>query len=70
MMHSDRREQWKFDGREIIDGVPHLTWKCKAVTVEGKARHRADVPEWRWGCAVDDFKEVTVGAEAAGTHER
>lgn len=49
MMHNDRREQWKFDGREVIDGVPHLTWKCEAVQVEGKGRHRADVPEWRGG---------------------
>lgn len=54
-----RREKLKFSGRELVDGVPHLTWKPEGV--EGRGRHRAEVPEWKWGFAVDAFKEATVG---------
>lgn len=53
-----RREKLKFNGRELIDGVPHLTWAFDGK--EGKGRHRADAPDCKLGCAADDFKKATV----------
>ncbi|NSX38858.1 hypothetical protein HTS88_20990 [Pseudarthrobacter oxydans] len=61
------REKWKFTGRELKDGVPHLMWKCEAVETEGRGRHRAEVPDWEWGCAVDEFRQVTVGSARRST---
>ena len=55
-----RREKWKFNGRAVVDGVPHLGWKFDKDQTESRGRHRAEAPDWEWGCPVDDFRKVTI----------
>lgn len=57
------REKFKFVGREIIDGVPHLVWapvKPKADTVDDPAAASDDSDE-AWGCTVEEFSKITTG---------
>jgi hypothetical protein len=60
---TDVREKWKFSGRELVDGVPHLMWKFDDAQSKSRGRHRAEAPDWEWGCPVDDFKKVTIGSD-------
>lgn len=59
------REKWKFNGRQLIDGIPHLVWAFDESQVEVRGRHRAEAPDWEWGCPVDAFRDVTLGRHHA-----
>jgi hypothetical protein len=64
------REKWKFNGRQLVDGVPHLMWAFDESQMGVRGRHRAEAPDWEWGCPAEAFKEVTVGSARAATSER
>lgn len=63
------REKFKFVGREIVDGVPHLVWapvKPKADTVDEPAGSNdpaaaSDDSDEAWGCTVEEFRQITTG---------
>lgn len=60
------REKWKFVGREIIDGIPHLVWKpvtpgTNTDEAASTSDPAASEDEEAWGCTVDEFREVTTG---------
>lgn len=56
------REKWKFNGRRLIDGVPHLVWAFDESQVQVRGRHRAEAPDCEWGCPAEAFREVTVSS--------